>query len=201
MTEFNNFNKLLSTTQKKSIIKSNNMISYNYSRGDNMEYITNAETSASYIVKLYNDTYHKNISPIKLQKSLYFTFAYWAGFVGKSQKEGYVEEQISLSPYLFEEEFQAWTYGPVLPSIYNKYKDSKLEIIDKVPEELCSNDTLKEAIDSILNDTFEISDFKLVALSHEDKSWQKYYDEEDLNHNKVIKREDIFNEYTEKSFG
>jgi uncharacterized phage-associated protein len=102
---------------------------------------------------------------------------------------------------LFEEEFEAWTYGPVLPTIYNKYKDNKLDIINSNPKELSISDTLKETIDSILKDTFEISDFKLVALSHEDKVWQMNYNEDDENHNKIIKREDILDEYTEKSFG
>ena len=166
-----------------------------------MEYIMSSESLASYIVYLYEKEYHKTISPIKLQKALYFTFAYWAGFIGKSKKGQYVEEQIDLSPYLFEEEFEAWTYGPVLPTIYNKYKDNKLEIIKEHPKELSISDTLKETIDSILKDTFEISDFKLVALSHEDKVWQMNYNEDDENHNIIIKREDILDEYTEKSFG
>ena len=76
-----------------------------------------------------------------------------------------------------------------------------LDIINKDPKELSISDTLKETIDSILKDTFEISDFKLVALSHEDKVWQMNYNEDDENHNIIIKREDILDEYTEKSFG
>ncbi len=202
MTEFKNFNRLLDT-KKKCIENKRNMVSYKYNKGGiNMEYITNAETLASYIIKLYEDKYHKEISPIKLQKALYFTFAYWSGLVGKSQKEQlYVEEQINLSPYLFAEEFQAWTYGPVIPDIYNKYKDGKLIKSEEVPEEICIKDILKETIDTILYDTFEISDFKLVALSHEDKAWQLNYDEDEESHNRVINREDIMHEYTEKSFG
>ena len=201
MTEFNNFNNLLATKQNNHK-KDKDMILYDYNRGViNMEYIMSSESLASYIVYLYEKEYHKTISPIKLQKALYFTFAYWPGFIGKSKKGQYVEEQIDLSPYLFEEEFEAWTYGPVLPTIYNKYKDNKLEIIKEHPKELSISDTLKETIDSILKDTFEISDFKLVALSHEDKVWQMNYNEDDENHNIIIKREDILDEYTEKSFG
>lgn len=203
MTEFNNFNKLL-TTKKKNMENTENMLSYNYNSKEvlNMEYIMDAESLAKYIINFYESLNHKAISPIKLQKSLYFTFAYWAGFVGKNTKEkNYVEEQIELSPYLFEDEFQAWTYGPVLPNIYNKYKDGELKKEEQVPSELDNNELLKETIDSILTDTFEISDFKLVALSHEDKAWQMNYDEDDENHNRIISREDILSEYTEKSFG
>ena len=201
MTEFNNFNKLL-CTKKKNLENKENMISYKYNKGGpNMEYVTDASTLASYIIGIYEDKYHKDISPIKLQKALYFTFAYWAGMVGKSKKEKFVEEQINLSPYLFEDEFQAWTYGPVIPSIYNKYKNGELEKTKEAPKEICTDDILRETIDTILYDTFEISDFKLVALSHEDKSWQTNYDEDEENHNRTIKREEILNEYTEKAFG
>ena len=201
MTEFEKFNKLL-ITKKKDIANNKNMLLYSYNRGDtNMKYITNANTLSSYIIYQYSRKYNKNISPIKLQKALYFTFAYWAGFIGKSKNDKYVEEQIDLSPYLFEEEFEAWTYGPVIPKIYNDYKNNKIEIINEVPDDISSIDILKETIDSILEDTFEISDFKLVALSHEDKVWQNNYNEDEENHNRIIKREDIYNEYTEKAFG
>ena len=201
MTEFNNFNNLLATKQKNHE-KDRNMILYDYNRGViNMEYIMSSESLASYIVYLYEKEYHKAISPIKLQKALYFTFAYWAGFIGKSNKEKYVEDIIDLPPYLFEEEFEAWTYGPVLPKIYNDYKDGNIVGTNDIPEIIKTNDILKETIDSILEDTFEISDFKLVALSHEDKAWQNNYNEDDEKHNRIIKRKEILDEYTEKSFG
>lgn len=48
--------------------------------------IVNAKELAFYISDLYISKYSKEISPIKLQKSLYFTFAYWGGFEEKVRK-------------------------------------------------------------------------------------------------------------------
>lgn len=164
----------------------------------NMNYITNAKDYSLYIASRYFNKYNKEISSIKLQKSLYFTFAYWSGFVGKSRlKES--EQIINESPYLFEDEFQAWVYGPVIPSIYKEYKDGNIKNVDN-NDLFKNNDFLEETINTLLDDIFEISDFKLVALSHDDESWIKNFNKDEERHNKVIKRDDIFLEYTEKAF-
>ena len=47
--------------------------------------LVNAKELACYITDYYMIKFSKEISPIKLQKSLYFCFAYWGGFVRKSK--------------------------------------------------------------------------------------------------------------------
>ncbi len=43
--------------------------------------------------------------------------------------------------------------------------------VQRVEAIFSENSFLQETIDSILHDVFETSDFKLVSLSHMDKSW------------------------------
>lgn len=83
---------------------------------------------ALYIRKRYL-MYEKNItkriiSPIKLQKSLYFLFAYWGQFIRKN-KENQDSVEVDYSNYnefLFDDRIEAWTYGPVIPAVFNAEK-------------------------------------------------------------------------------
>lgn len=157
-----------------------------------VDYLLDLIDFACYIKTKYYETFFKNISPIKLQKALYFCFAYWGGFVNKSVDS---EAEIELSPYLFDGSFQAWSYGPVIPQIYKKEKQE--ELTKKVNEEIFEdNDLLKETINSLLDDIFVTSDFKLVNLSHADKCWQNNYNFDDKKHDKEIKQDEIIAEYT-----
>lgn len=157
---------------------------------------------ANYVRYLYGHTHdYKEISPIKLQKSLYFLFAIWGGMVEKSKDNAdFVEYNCgNYSPYLFEEQFEAWVYGPVLPSIYKKYKEEIEEVPKTYDDNLFNGDTfLKETIESILNDIFNVADFKLVSISHEDMCWKNHFDIEDIVHEEIIPREEIINEYSKR---
>lgn len=151
---------------------------------------------AQYIKTIYKKKYLKDISPIKLQKSMYFCFAYWGGFISSSQG---TEGTFNLSPYLFDATFEAWSYGPVLPRIYQQeqHGNSSREVTE---EELFANteDIVRDTVNSLLYDLFEISDFKLVNISHADKCWQNSYNYDDARHNGRINNDDIIREYSYK---
>ena len=57
---------------------------------------------------------------------------------------------------------------------------------------------LKETIDSILTDVFDIADFKLVSISHEDICWKNHFNIEDEVHSNIIPREEIVSEYAKR---
>ena len=168
--------------------------------------ILTAKQLASYIKKKYSEytENQKDISPIKMQKALYFCFALWAGFVSKGKKDGIINNR--LSEYLFSDKMEAWSYGPVIPDVY--FNEKKCKLFDNkrteevelgiAEEELSKHEFLRETIDSILDDIFEISDFKLVSLSHMDKSWQNHFHEEDATHNEEIPLEEVVYEYSTK---
>ncbi len=155
---------------------------------------------ATYVCSKYFDKYKKKISPIKLQKSLYFLFAYWGGFVRKSNNTDYVEEKIDLSEKLFDEKFEAWVYGPVLPEIFRKYKENEINYTNFDFASMFKNKQpiIKESIDSLLNELFEISDFKLVTVSHEDLCWKQHFNVSSDKHNEIIPAEEIIKEYAIK---
>lgn len=156
----------------------------------------NVKELAAYIQKKYEKDKGKDISPIKLQKSLYFLFAYWGGLVRKSKLfPNAVEENFDdFNEYLFDGEIQAWVYGPVVPEVYHEqnlnsfYNENLFDGKEK----------LKDFVDSILNDLFEVSDFTLVDISHRDKAWINNFDYDDEFHDNEINKEEIIQEYARK---
>ena len=165
---------------------------------------------AEYIKNRYYNQFGKEISSLKLQKCLYFCFAYWAGFFVKDDSNTEAKEiEENLNPILFDERIEAWSYGPVVPCVFKYQKECEDGIVSKSECEqllkittmkLEENETLKGAIDDILDDLFLISDFGLVSMSHNDKSWQENYNENDIKHNREIPKEQIINEYSKKAF-
>lgn len=160
---------------------------------------------ALYIRKRYLE-YKRNpdkriISPIKLQKSLYFLFAYWGQFI-RSNKENQDSVEVDYSNYcefLFDARIEAWTYGPVVPEVFNAEKNGWLdgfEINGYLESE--EDRAKKEFIDNLLRQLFDIDDFGLVRLSHEDECWKRNYVESDEKHNREIPKEEIIDEYSTK---
>lgn len=152
--------------------------------------IVSAKELACYIIDYYNEKFEKTISPIKLQKSLYFCFAYWGGFVRQSQMNE-TEITIDKSDWLFEEQIEAWVYGPVVPDVYH---DKELHN-SKNDELFTGNEDVKDYINGVLDNILEVSDFKLVEVSHSDKCWKKNFDPNSERHNVPIDKEDIIKEY------
>lgn len=153
---------------------------------------------ASYICNKYYCDYKKEISPIKLQKSLYFCFAFWGGFIRKNNDNAnYVEEQLNLNEKLFTDDFEAWVYGPVIPKIFRMFKNNEIDYVNFNSEDMFDgkNTIIKESIDSLLDELFEVSDFKLVSISHEDNCWKNHFNVEDVVHENIIPAEEIIEEY------
>lgn len=159
--------------------------------------IFNVKEFAAYISNNYLKETGNKISPVRLQKTLYFCFAFWGGFVRKGkiyQEESALEIDVSrFDEYLFNARFEAWVYGPVVPEIYHEHN------IDRFFNPNLFNDSfLKEYIDDLLDDINEVSDFRLVDLSHQDDCWRKNFKYEDSAHSREIFKDDIINEYVKK---
>lgn len=170
--------------------------------------ILEAKDLACYIKREYSEFSQntREITPIKMQKALYFCFAYWAGFVNK----GKIDQQISKeeNEVLFADKIEAWSFGPVVPNAYFNERDAMFfrtksqeeEAVNRVKVIFEEKPMLADTINSVLSDLFEISDFKLVSRSHMDKSWQNHYNPTSNKHNEEIPKEEIINEYTTKEF-
>lgn len=164
---------------------------------------TEAIRLAMYIKQKYIE-FDKNIdkriiSPIKLQKSLYFLFAYWGQYIRKNKenKDSVEVDYSNYNEYLFEDVIEAWTYGPVVPGVFAL---ERADILPNKAEEgyLEDEPVKKEFIDNLLDQLFEIDDFGLVNISHQDECWKKYYVETDEKHNREIPKEEIIDEYCKK---
>ena len=163
----------------------------------NKQGILDAKVLACYIKDYYKDTLKKDeISPLKLQKALYFCFAYWGGFIRKNNMYSDETKEITLdySEILFDNSIEAWVYGPVVPDVY------KAQNLDDYREEHPFGDKkyVQEFINNILDDVLDTNDFKLVEVSHQDKCWKKNFKPNSKFHNCIIPPEEIISEYAKK---
>ena len=111
--------------------------------------ITNAKALAVYIKDEYRKaTGGQEISPIRLQKALYFCFAYWGGFVrkGKNAKQLSEVDLDQVDEILFDDQIEAWVYGPVIPNVYKADKEGTLEKNRLLIEELFKDINIKNYI-------------------------------------------------------
>lgn len=157
---------------------------------------------AGYFLHHHNKKFNRKVSPIKFQKGMYFLFAFWAqqtNRITSHDKEG-VSESLSLDSELFNADFEAWQYGPVDRGLYTAYKNNTILSMDTTS--LANNidsqivDTVISFIDDMLLQIYDINDFSLVEISHEDNTWIKTYANYP-NGNGKMNSTDIIKEYTQ----
>ena len=106
---------------------------------------------ASRIFSLYKEQNHCTIDEMKLHKLLYF-----------AQKESMVR----YNEPLFNENFEAWKYGPVLKSIRSYYKN---HLFPDFFEAL--DNKIEEIIAYVLEKYGIMSSWALSDISHEEICW------------------------------
>lgn len=112
---------------------------------------------ANFFLKIVDRDSGSTITPLKLQKILYYAQGY---FLAYNDRE------------LFPEEFQAWAHGPANEQIYDKYKKYGFQSIP-TPSETIKN--ISNDISNFLTDiweTFGIYDGKyLEEQTHKEEPW------------------------------
>ncbi|MBQ3720599.1 MAG: SocA family protein [Fibrobacter sp.] len=93
----------------------------------------------------------------------------------KLQKMLYYEQGFHLAAFgtpLFDEEIEAWMYGPVVPDVYNlyaKYEARGIEPPEKIDLELSEDES------TLFNNVFDVynqySATKLVEMTHSEPPW------------------------------
>jgi uncharacterized phage-associated protein len=155
----------------------------------------NVNTVADYICWKFISA-GDNINVAKLHKLLYFVQAW---------------HMVNTNKSLFEEDFEAWSHGPVCKSIYDRYerktpttiplqkKNLDLKALEALP------DDVKNHIDNVLKDYGELSFLKLEEVIHEhDLAFKKAREglTPTKQSNNKISKEDIYeffkNQYTQK---
>lgn len=110
---------------------------------------------ASYFIKLANDT-GSFISNLKLQKLVYYAQAWFLAIYGEP---------------LFDEEFQAWIHGPVIPDLYARYKEFGWRPIqeDANPD---LPDHISAFLDEVASEYFACDAYELEKMTHLEDPWR-----------------------------
>ena len=129
---------------------------------------------ADYFIWLANET-GSFISNLKLQKLVYYSQAW----------------NIALNDNpLFEEDFQAWVHGPVIPSLYQKYKSFGWQPIseDAAPE---LPENILQFLDEVAEEYFACDAYELEQMTHAEDPWHWARGDllPDEPSNEVIKKE------------
>lgn len=198
----------MSTKEKIYCIYFGKMIKLNYRIGEDIDMekemknrrnkgMFKALDLAKYLNSFHNEKYGRNISPLKLQKVLFFLFGEWGAFVSKpnikNEEFGDWKDLKIFPRYLFEDEIQAWLYGPVVKDVYDNFKNETMDYNElfKTEEEKYVGEFIKD----LSSELFRLSDFRLVELTHQMNCWKNSYSENEMFHNTVINKEDIINEF------
>lgn len=117
---------------------------------------------ASDIACWFIKEFHKHgdcITHLKLQKMVYYAQAWALVFFDKP---------------LFNEHIEAWTHGPVIPKLFNEYKEYGLDY-EPLPEpKSCpeSDENTKKLIEDIIEVYGEHSARYLEELTHQEDPWR-----------------------------
>lgn len=159
------------------------------------EGIFSALDLAKYLNWLHNQKKNCNISPLKLQKTLFFLFGEWGAFISQSdsKKNGDWSNLNKYNKYLFREDIEAWLYGPVVRDVYHKFNNEMIseDEIFFTEEEKYAGDFIKD----LTSELFNLSDFRLVELSHQMNCWKDNFDEREYPHENIIDKDTIINEF------
>ena len=99
------------------------------------------------------------ITHLKLQKLLYYAQAWWLANFNES---------------LFEEEMEAWTHGPVVPSIWQEFKGSNGHSIPQFEaEELDLDEKVKNHLEDVYATYGKYEAKELERLTHEELPWKQ----------------------------
>jgi uncharacterized phage-associated protein len=119
-----------------------------------------AQLVADYFLALAQEC-EEPITNLKLNKLVYYTQAWHLALSGNP---------------LFDEKIEAWVHGPVLPAVYDTYKQFQWRPIDTIDLNL---EEIKQHFDSeqqtLLNDITEIyfpeTGYALEQLTHSEDPW------------------------------
>lgn len=163
-------------------------------------FFSNVDDLAVYLCSIY-----KFMTPIKMQKGLYFLYAYYAATLGLSSQEADQpnSETMNYPPELFKPEFEAWKLGPVIPHVYNKFKSGHYQELAKTINinkifDLDSGNPVNMEVKLFVEKFFlqhvcTVQDYTLVERSHEDEAWIQAYDNgktpgHPIDHNLILKQ-------------
>ncbi|MGZ5135866.1 MAG: Panacea domain-containing protein, partial [Flavitalea sp.] len=107
------------------------------------------------------------ISNLKLQKLLYYMQGYHLAFFGDK---------------LFEDNLEAWTYGPVVPDVYHRFKENRSLGIDLDPDrykEIPLKPEEEDMFSQVMTEYGKFSAIKLMEMTHKEAPWKEANESKD----------------------
>jgi uncharacterized phage-associated protein len=111
------------------------------------------------------------ISNLKLQKLVYYAQGFFTAIHGRP---------------LFDERIEAWTHGPVVPELYQLYRDNGKNPIP-VPNGLILSDfrqTLEDSEIELIEEVYEVfgqyAAWQLRNMTHEEAPWMAHEAQSDI---------------------
>ena len=146
-----------------------------------------AKLLAEYLIYLMHKTQGQDtdITPMKLQKLLYYCQGYSLALTGKA---------------MFPEAIEAWKNGPVVDSVYQEYKKYKNEIIPANDTKTFKDidETVKSIVKLVVDEKKWLSAYALSDATHRELPWKSTFEAEAYFHNDVISQEKIKNFFSEE---
>lgn len=127
------------------------------------------------------------ITPLKLQKSLYMLFAFYIVAIRSGR-----ETNKAIPDRLFKADFEAWTSGLVIRDVYQKVKNNSYQAKAYNFRAKAVDLEIRDFIDNLVSQIMQKSDFALMTRSREDKSWKNAIAKGKTTH---ISMDDIIAEY------
>jgi uncharacterized phage-associated protein len=119
----------------------------------------NLSDIADYFLLKTQEDGHELLSNMKLQKLIYYAQGLYL---------------VLFNEPLFQEPIEAWTYGPAVRSLFDKYKDYGGQgipaNIDFDP--LIIDNETRDFLDEIYQVFGQFSAVRLMEISHEDQCWK-----------------------------
>lgn len=112
------------------------------------------EYKAIDIAKYFINELHPE--PLKLQKLLYFAQGFSYAFYDKE---------------LFNDDFEAWVHGPVIPSIYHEYKSYEYNPIDLNYNLKEFNKDVIDLLEYVKNNYAKYDGKYLEEITHKEEPW------------------------------
>ncbi|MEA5619687.1 type II toxin-antitoxin system antitoxin SocA domain-containing protein [Cronbergia sp. UHCC 0137] len=109
------------------------------------------------ILVRHRELFQESLSPMKLQKLCYYVQAiYMATHDGET---------------LFQEDFEAWTYGPVIPDLYHEFKQYGWKSIEDEVEVPEIEQEIEEFIELIVEAYGRYDGAALITMTHREEPW------------------------------
>jgi hypothetical protein len=113
---------------------------------------------ANKLISLTNREQGDTITNLKLQKLLYYVQGFNLAAFGQP---------------LFEEEIEAWQYGPVVPSVYARYAQFKANPLESTDDEILELEPEEEALFQEVYEAYSAySAIGLMKMTHEEAPWK-----------------------------